>query len=140
MLELPRRGRPRGRPFLKGAPSANPGGRPRRIREIEEAIAREATPNRVVAILKRLEALALAGDTAAIKLYLERVVGPPKPLPDEVEEARNELRRMIAEAVASNGLDQAAEVAQAMIATDEKLRLEIARRAFSKPVIRDACK
>lgn len=127
----PQRGRPRGRPFVKGGPSANPGGRPKRIREIEDAIAREATPERVVAILKRLEALALAGDTAAIKLYLERVIGPPRPMPEEAEEARDELRRIVAGALAEQGGERAAEIAETMIATDEKLRLEIAARALS---------
>lgn len=129
--EQPRRSAPRGRPFVKGAPSANPGGRPRRIREIEEAIAREATPDRVVAVLKRLEVLALTGDPAAIKLYLERVIGPPRPMPDEAEEARDKLRHLIAGALATRGMEKATEVAETMIATDEKLRLEIAARALS---------
>lgn len=130
--------RPRGRPFVKGAPSANPGGRPRRIREIEDAIAQEVTPDRVVAILKRLETMALAGDTAAIKLYLDRVMGPPRPMPDETEEARDELRRLIAKALTTERSEMAAEVAKVMIATDEKLRLEIAQHAFSKPPVRRA--
>jgi hypothetical protein len=74
----------RGRAFSKGI-SGNPGGRPKRLRDLEEAIREKHVGEPVLAVLDKLQAMATEGDVAAAKLYLERVVGPPRVKEDPVE-------------------------------------------------------
>jgi hypothetical protein len=90
----------------------NPGGPgnpfARRIAEFRKAIAAAATPEKVAAVVTKLEEKALEGDVAAAKLYLAYAVGRPAPAPDpdrlDVEEGRlaqqeMEVFRLMAQAV-----------------------------------------
>jgi hypothetical protein len=54
----------------------------RRIAEFRRAIVDAATPEKIVAVVAKLEEKALAGDVAAAKLYLSYAVGKPGPAPD----------------------------------------------------------
>jgi hypothetical protein len=90
----------------------NPGGPgnpfARRIAEFRKAIAAAATPEKIAAVVAKLEEKALEGDVAAAKLYLAYAIGKPGPAPDpdrlDVDEGRlaqqeMELFRLMAQAV-----------------------------------------
>ena len=88
-MSQPQNGQPakreRGR-FVKGQPTANPGGRPKALREIEQMLTREhRNVNNMKLVFETLRMFALRGDkgdAAYAKLYLERVLGPVKDLDD----------------------------------------------------------
>ena len=61
--------------------SGNPNGRPRSLPSIEAEI-RELHGPQVLGVLEKLREMALAGDVAASKLYLDRVLGPAR-IPQE---------------------------------------------------------
>lgn len=65
-----------GRPFLPGQ-SGNPAGRPRRLLALEAQI-RELHGPKALDVVEKLHGLAIAGNVAAAKLYLDRVLGPMK--------------------------------------------------------------
>jgi hypothetical protein len=80
----------------------------RRIAEFRKAIVEAATPQKVAAVVAKLEEKALEGDVAAAKLYLAYAIGKPGPMPDpdrlDVEEGRlvqqeMELFRLMAQAI-----------------------------------------
>jgi hypothetical protein len=71
--------------FPKGV-SGNPGGRPRRVVELEEAITGAHGAPEVLGVLSKLRELAVAGDVPAAKAYLDRVVGPVRPDPPGVQD------------------------------------------------------
>jgi Family of unknown function (DUF5681) len=100
--EPPRRGP--GRPFPPGT-SGNPGGRPRKLRDLAAAIQKAHGTSEVLAVIEKLQELALAGDVAAAKLYLERTLGPVRD--DALIEARavEIVERKIAEARAERAVD-----------------------------------
>lgn len=66
-----------GRPFPKGT-SGNPGGRPRRVRELEAAIEEAHAGPKALEVIDKLRDLALGGDVQAAKAYLDRVLGPAR--------------------------------------------------------------
>ena len=63
-----------GRPFEPGT-SGNPGGRPRKLRELEEAIQAAHGVPEVLEVLGKVREQALTGDMNAAKIDLDRVVG-----------------------------------------------------------------
>lgn len=67
---------PAGRRFQKGQ-SGNPGGRPKRLAELEAEI-REIHGPRALEVLEKLRGLSLTGDVHAAKVYLDRVMGPAR--------------------------------------------------------------
>jgi hypothetical protein len=80
----------------------------RRLAEFRKAIVEAATPQKVAAVVAKLEEKALEGDVAAAKLYLAYAVGKPGPMPDpdrlDVDEGRlvqqeMDLFRLMAPAV-----------------------------------------
>jgi hypothetical protein len=78
------RNRGPGRPFAKGE-SGNPGGRPKKLREVEAAIEAATEPAKVVAVVEKLQELALGGDVHAARVYLDRVLGPVRPERHDVD-------------------------------------------------------
>lgn len=70
-----------GRPFPKGR-SGNPGGRPRRLRELESAIEEKYVGPKTLEVIDKLYGLALAGDVQAARLFLDRVLGTVRPRPE----------------------------------------------------------
>jgi hypothetical protein len=79
----PAQARGPGRPFRPGQ-SGNPSGRPKSLAALEAQI-RELHGPLAIEVLEKLRGLALAGNVAAAKVYLERVLGPSRamrePLP-----------------------------------------------------------
>ena len=81
------RGRGPGRPFQKGQ-SGNPAGRPPGIRNRGTELAESLLAEEAAALTRKAVELALAGDGAALRLCLERLVAPRReravrlPLPD----------------------------------------------------------
>jgi hypothetical protein len=65
---------------------SNPGGPgnpfARRVAEFRKAIVEAATPEKIAAVVAKLEEKALEGDVAAAKLYLAYTVGKPGPAAD----------------------------------------------------------
>ncbi len=72
----PAQARGPGRPFLPGQ-SGNPSGRPKSLVALEAQI-RELHGPLAIEVLEKLRGLALAGNVAAAKVYLERVLGPAR--------------------------------------------------------------
>lgn len=70
-----------GRPFRKGV-SGNPGGRPRKVRELEAAIEEAHAGPKALAVIDKLQELALAGNVPAAKVYLDRVIRLARPRPE----------------------------------------------------------
>ncbi len=68
-------GRARGRPFAKGA-SGNPLGRPRGCRDKPNRAAELLLDGEAEALTRKAVELALAGDAAALRLCLDRIVAP----------------------------------------------------------------
>ncbi len=88
-----------GRPWKPGQ-SGNPGGRPKKDRELTAAL--EATVSKKI-LAKTLWDLAKAGDMAAIKYIYDRIEGSPTQRHEaDLEEVRAEARRLAAEL----GLDE----------------------------------
>jgi hypothetical protein len=94
--------------------SGNPGGRPKRLTDLDAAIAAASDTTKVVSLLEKMRELGLAGDVSAAKVYLDRTVGPVRSSDDDrriyeqmgealdqlLEEARQERDRR---AAAANG-------------------------------------
>ena len=85
--------------FAPGA-SGNPGGRPKRLLDLEAALQEAHDAPRVLEVIDMLRERALRGDVQAAKAYLDRVVGP---LRDDMlieRKAQQLLDRLLAEAEA----------------------------------------
>ena len=76
-----------GRPFPKGV-SGNPGGRPRRLLNLEAALVEAHDTPRVLEVVDKLREMALGGDVQAARVYLDRVAGPVKANDEERIEIR----------------------------------------------------
>jgi hypothetical protein len=89
---------PEGR-FIPGV-SGNPGGRSKRLHNLESALQEAHDAPRVLEVVEKLRELALAGDVQAAKLYLDRVAGPVKANDEERIEVRAQemLEALIAHA------------------------------------------
>ena len=61
--------------FPKGT-SGNPGGRPRGLRTLEDALGGARDAANVLPVIDKLRELALSGDVAAARVYLDRMLGP----------------------------------------------------------------
>jgi len=89
--------------------SGNPGGRPKRLHNLEVALAEAHDAPKVLEVVEKLRALAIAGDVQAAKVYLDRVAGPVRSNDEERIEARaaEMIERLLDEARArrngSNG-------------------------------------
>lgn len=110
-------GMPVGTPFKSGGGSPNPGGRPKKLVEIERMLDDDhRTVDNMREVFARLKALALGevvevpipggeGETrielraepAFMKLYLERTLGPLKDLEPDLGDAPQEVLRWLAE-------------------------------------------
>jgi len=64
--------------------SGNPGGRPKGLRVLEEALEESRDADHVLAVVDQLRTLALEGDVQAARVYLDRMLGPVR---QKVEEA-----------------------------------------------------
>jgi hypothetical protein len=84
--------------FTKGNPGGPGNPFTRRVAEFRAAIVAAATPEKVAAVVAKLEEKALQGDVAAAKLYLAYAVGRPGPAPDpdrlDFEEGRQVQQEM----------------------------------------------
>lgn len=81
--------------FPKGQ-SGNPGGRPRKLVALEQAIDEHRTPENLREVLSLLRKSALSGEAGAMKHYLDRILGPAKEVGylitvDDVREAPAEV-------------------------------------------------
>jgi len=90
-----------GRQFQPGQ-SGNPGGRPKVLVELETVLNEHPTIEAVHAIFAKLRRLAMAGDVRAAKVYLDRVMGPVRPVgyvitQDDLVNAPDEVIRWLAE-------------------------------------------
>lgn len=72
--------RRRGRPFAKGT-SGNPKGRPAEARNRATVIAQALLDNEAEALAAKAVEMALAGDGAALRLCLDRLVPPRREVP-----------------------------------------------------------
>ena len=92
----PGRARPRGRPWVKGQ-SGNPAGRPRRIHPAAAAVD-YVIGRKSIRLAKKIRDLALAGDTAMLKLWYQDVTAARRAAPDAdrmpLVEDRAQLRAM----------------------------------------------
>lgn len=68
------------RPWKKGQ-SGNPSGRPSGLAYIEQELRKQCLPNVVTAMLRCYQ-LGMEGDVGALKLFLERLMGPARALRD----------------------------------------------------------
>jgi hypothetical protein len=68
-------GKPRGRPFAPGH-SGNPNGRPKGARNKATVLAEQLLDGEAEALLRKVIDKALEGDTAAMRLCLDRVLPP----------------------------------------------------------------
>lgn len=94
----PAQTRGRGRPFLPGQ-SGNPAGRPKRLLSIEAEI-RDLHGPKTLEVLDRLHRSAIGGSVAAAKVYLDRVLGPPRnPDPLQIAEHLRQVARERIEAL-----------------------------------------
>ena len=83
--------RPRGRPFPPNT-SGNPGGRPKKDRQLTAALETIVDRKKLGAALWKL---ALAGKLEAIKYIYDRIDGtPPQRVQVEINDARQEAERM----------------------------------------------
>src|SRR3954467_218058 len=73
--------RPRGRPFEKGQPSANPNGRPRGSRNLTTLAAEALLDGQAEALTAKLLERALEGDTTAIRICFDRILPPRRERP-----------------------------------------------------------
>lgn len=107
----------RGNPdWVKGGPSPNPGGKPRKLREIEAMLdAEHRTVANMRDVFARLKALALGevaevtdkdgnvvgvelkADARFMQLYLERTLGPVRELKVDLTDAPDEVVAYLAE-------------------------------------------
>lgn len=128
MTDKPQR-KPNGR-FAKGWCGGPGNPRVARLGEHQQAVARAVTGDELAAVLRKLRDLALAGDTAAARVLLDRVLGRPRETPAglaiELPELRDataiaEAHRRIVAAVAAGDveLDAGARLAQLVQAAAE---------------------
>ncbi len=82
----------RGRPFEKGR-SGNPAGRPRGSTNRATKSAAVMLDGEAEALTRKAVELALGGDASALRLCLERIVGPHRGRPVEVDAAADQERR-----------------------------------------------
>jgi hypothetical protein len=68
--------------FPRGV-SGNPGGRPKRLTDLDAAIAAANDTTKVLALLDKMRELGLAGDVSAAKVYLDRTIGPVRSTDDD---------------------------------------------------------
>lgn len=90
-----------GRPFQKGAPSANPGGRPKAVVEVIEQL-RDALPEAAATLVSLLKSPNHKVRLAAAREVFDRVVGRPKQTID-INPPEDPMQRLID---AVNGLAQ----------------------------------
>ena len=119
----------RGRPFQLGT-SGNPSGRPKGARNHATVLAEALLDGEVDAITRKLIEKAKEGDTAALRLCLDRLLPPrraraaPFPLPAKVETAQDavEASSLVLAAMSAGELspDQAATV-MAVVASHVRL-------------------
>jgi Family of unknown function (DUF5681) len=64
-------------PGQSGNPSGRPAGSRNRVSEFREAIEGAVTPEEITAVARKLLSLAIAGDTQAARVLLDRVLGKP---------------------------------------------------------------
>ena len=80
--------------------SGNPGGRPRRVIEARAVLDEYRDPDVVRRTMAKLQAMALDGDIGAMKLFLDRVLGPVRRDEDDfadlLREAPDEVVRWMA--------------------------------------------
>lgn len=102
----------RGRPFAKGE-SGNPSGKQRGCRHKATRAAQELLDGEVEALTRKAVEVALAGDTTALRLCLERICPPMKERPIQTKlklpatitaENAPQVFSIILKAVASGGL------------------------------------
>ena len=72
--------RPRGRPFRKGE-SGNPAGRPAGARNRATLLVEQLLDGEAPALARKVMAMALAGDAAAMRLCLDRIIAPRRERP-----------------------------------------------------------
>jgi hypothetical protein len=121
----------RGRPFQKGQ-SGNPAGKPRGRRHSITIMAEQLLDGQAGALIAKATEMALAGDTTALRLCVERIVPPRKDRPvnfalPKLESANDAAAAMaaIAEAVATGELTplEAKDIVS-IIASFAKVRVE----------------
>lgn len=88
------RNRGPGRPFLKGV-SGNPGGRSKRVADLEDALQAAHGAPQVVAVVAKLHTMALAGNVQAARVYLDRVLGPVRANDEEIALRAREMAETI---------------------------------------------
>ena len=64
--------------------SGNPGGRPKKLVELERVLDEHRTADSLREVFARLRWLAVYGNAQAIKIYLDRVIGPVKVIAEEL--------------------------------------------------------
>jgi hypothetical protein len=82
--------------FPKGV-SGNPGGRPRKLYGLEPVLDEHRSTESVREVLTKLREMALAGEPAAMRLYLDRILGPVRANDYEEEPLTAEEQRVIEE-------------------------------------------
>lgn len=87
--------------FPKGR-SGNPGGRPRKLREVDAVLEEHRSAEGMREAFSRLREMAFAGEAGAMKLYLDRVLGPVREVgyvltQDDIEDAPDAVVRWFAD-------------------------------------------
>lgn len=116
MIESKTTEKKRGNPaWVEGGPSPNPGGKPRKLRDIEAMLdAEHRTVENMREVFGRLKALALGelihvtdregnvdvelkADSRFMALYLDRILGPVKDVPIDLSDVPEEELRVLRE-------------------------------------------